>query len=150
MMFWSCLVASGRERKRNHEQLPQFWQRITEGHQFNLGFATQFLCQLGRATKLRTFQIQSIFVDPNVPLSRIAHVDRSQSAHASRLLRLLCDAGRPDFATKTFYGYYSSGIFLQLAYCTRWKQAKAVQTDQNKAFAESRAPPGGKTPGAEL
>jgi hypothetical protein len=34
--------------------------------------------KLGKGTKLRTFQIQSIFADPNEPLSRIMLIGLSQ------------------------------------------------------------------------
>lgn len=66
--------------------------------------------------ELRTFQIQTLFADPNEPISRIFLIGLSQLMLLGFYVWGLWDAGRPDFSNRRLYGYYYAGIFLQLAY----------------------------------
>jgi hypothetical protein len=65
---------------------------------------------------LRTFEVHTLFADPDEPLARVVLVGTSQIMLLGMYVWGLWDRGKPDFSEPRLYAYYYAGMFLLVAY----------------------------------
>ncbi len=65
---------------------------------------------------LRTFEVHTLFADPDEPLARVVLVGTSQVMLLGMYVWGLWDRGKPDFSEPRLYAYYYAGMFLLVAY----------------------------------
>ncbi|KAI2497875.1 hypothetical protein MHU86_16613 [Fragilaria crotonensis] len=66
---------------------------------------------------LRTFEVHSLFADPDEPLARVVLVGTSQIMLLGMYVWGLWDRGKPDFNEQPrLYAYYYAGMFLLVTY----------------------------------